>query len=144
MTDSSPRRAIRPCLWGATCWDALHYFSLGYPEKDPPMEVQRSANDMMMSLKYLLPCSLCRQHLAEMYQTTMPVTDKVLSGSREWGTYLVRLRDMVDCKHVSKQCSRRHDFDQDVVQRLLYPKNKRRIIIIVLLVALLILVVSNM
>ena len=119
--DAPHRRAIRPGLWGPTVWDALHFVSIGYPERDPPPEIGQAAYDLLFSLQHLLPCHLCRQHLSTLYQTSMPLAPSVFQGQRDLGDYLVRLRDEVECRHVTHRCIR-HGFDRDVLQRLLYPR----------------------
>ena len=114
------RLPLNPQKWGAVFWDTLHYITLGYPETNPTFEVQQAASDFMASLPFLLPCTLCRQHLADTYLTDMPLSPDVFYSRQNFGTYVVKLRDLIKTKHVCPECKiRRHEFPQDVANRLL-------------------------
>lgn len=111
---------ISPARWGAVVWDSLHYFTLGYPEADPSPVVRQAALDMMASLVHLLPCQLCRQHLADAYRRDMPLTPAVAASREAFGSYVVALRDFVKRKHVDGHADApRHRFPEDVEGRLL-------------------------
>lgn len=112
------RAAIKPCLWGGQLWDSLHYMTLGYPVENPSPEIRDSARELMWSLQWLLPCVLCREHLAEIYRTTMPLTPEVFTGRKAWGEYIVRMRDYIKKTHAGGR-SRAHTFEHDVTARLL-------------------------
>jgi hypothetical protein len=114
------RAAIKPCLWGGQLWDSLHYMTLGYPVDSPTPEIRASAMNLMASLQWLLPCILCREHLAEIYRTVMPLTPSVFDGRRQWGEYVVRLRDYIKQAHVDGSSAVRHTFERDVESRLLH------------------------
>lgn len=116
------RMAISPSRWGGVVWDTLHYFTLGYPEADPPPAVRRAALDLMASLVHLLPCELCRVHLAEAYRVHLPLTPAVVESRQAFGAYVVALRDLVKRKHVDAGRglpARLHRFPEDVEARLL-------------------------
>ena len=46
---------------GVLFWFTLHTITLAYPEK-PSYEDQRHFHDFFLTLQYILPCKLCRQH----------------------------------------------------------------------------------
>ena len=48
-------------IWGPYFWFTLHTITLAYPEK-PSYEDRRHFHDFFLSLQYILPCKLCRQH----------------------------------------------------------------------------------
>ena len=119
-----PRMSIPTRLWGSTTWDTLHYISLGYPENNPPLAVQRAAFQFMANLPFLLPCMLCRVHLADTYRRDMPLSPAVFASRAAFATYIVQLRDFIHKTHVCPSCPHKtHTVHEDVVQRLLFPQN---------------------
>lgn len=133
------RRPISTALWGPVIWDTLHYISLGYPVDNPTPEVQQAALDVFKALPFLLPCLLCRVHLAETYETDMPLTPEIFQSQEALGNYIVALRDLVKRKHACPSCPPRvHTFAHDVELRLLSPpKNKHWYFLFLLVVPLL-------
>lgn len=120
--DDPDRPGIKPCLWGGHLWESLHYITLGYaPDRAPP-RLQRAAREFLGALPYLLPCILCRRHLAEIYETVLPIDDRVLQNQETLGAYIVELRDYVKRHHVlsghAAQQWPRHTFEKDVRRRL--------------------------
>jgi hypothetical protein len=116
------RLPISPRRWGAVMWDTLHFVSLGYPERDPAPETRQAALEFMRSLPFLLPCQACREHLADAYETDMPLEKKVFASRQNFGEYIVELRDLVKQKHVCPGCDpKTHSFPEDVASRLLAP-----------------------
>lgn len=125
-SQGGPRMPIAPRAWGPNIWDTLHFISLGYPEDNPPVPVQNAARQFLEALPFLLPCVFCRVHLAEVYQTTMPLTPLVFSSKQALGTYVVNLRDHIHQKHVCPKCRHKtHSFHHDVEHRLLPERHGR-------------------
>lgn len=120
--EDSRRTDYNPCHWGHHMWESLHYISLGYPRSDPSPPVRRAAQDLMRNLVFLLPCSLCREHLAEMYEASMPLSDRVFQDRDSLGRFIVELRDRVKTRHVLSPCEAsawpRHTFKDHVQERL--------------------------
>jgi hypothetical protein len=48
-------------IWGPYFWFTLHTITLAYPEK-PNYQDRRHYHDFFLSLQFILPCQLCRQH----------------------------------------------------------------------------------
>ena len=118
------RLPIATRLWGPTVWDAMHFISLGYPEDNPSPGVRLAAFEFLTSLPYLLPCLLCRVHLADAFRGEMPLTPEVFASKHALGSYIVALRDLVKRKHACPSCDiRRHSFAIDVEERLLGTNN---------------------
>jgi hypothetical protein len=118
------RLPIATHLWGPIMWDAMHFISLGYPEDNPTPGVRLAAFEFLTSLPYLLPCSLCRVHLADAFRGEMPLTTEVFGSKQALGSYIVALRDLVKRKHACPSCDTRpHTFAIDVEERLLGTKN---------------------
>lgn len=115
------RLPISPNRWGPTIWDTLHYVSLGYPETNPSEDVRQAAFEFLSALPFLLPCSICREHLAETYLFEMPLERRVFDSRQSLGEYIVALRDLVKRKHACPECpfSGPHTFPVDVEKRLL-------------------------
>lgn len=114
------RLPVSPDRWGPVFWDTMHYVTLGYPATDPAPQIRRAAFEFMQALPFLLPCSICREHLAEAYLMDMPLEKRVFESRQAFGEYVVRLRDLVKQKHVCPGCDLQpHFFPQDVAVRLL-------------------------
>jgi hypothetical protein len=125
--ESGYRLPISTALWGPTIWDAMHFISLGYPEVNPSTEVQQAAFQFLSSLPYLLPCLLCRVHLAETFQGDMPLTMEVCASREALGNYIVALRDYTKQKHACPECEPKvHTFAHDVEARLLGPRRSQK------------------
>lgn len=119
------RMPISPDTWGPVVWDALHYVSLGYPETNPSVNVKQAAFEFLSSLPFLLPCSTCRDHLAQTYENELPLTPSIFESKQAFGTYIVMLRDLIKSKHACPSCNAsRHVFPEDVESRLLLGASK--------------------
>ncbi len=118
--NEGPRLGINPSWWGGSLWDSIHYITLGYPEHSPSDATRHAARTFLFSLVSLLPCSLCRQHLRDSLRGPFRPTDDVFSGRRQFGEYIVRLRDYTKVTHVLHPHSRwrYHSFENDVIRRL--------------------------
>lgn len=117
-----PRLPITTSTWGNNFWNTLHYVTLGYPENNPTFHVKEAAFRFMESLPFLLPCTLCRQHLADTYQTEMPLHPHVFASRQNFGTYVVNLRDFIKSRHVCPGITptKQHRFPQDVLHLVGY------------------------
>lgn len=118
------RRPISPTLWGRTIWDALFYMVLGYDQQDPHPDTAASMRSLLWSLQHVLPCGLCREHLADIYRTIMPLTPEVFASQDSLGRYLVNLRDYIACHHADKKPDRLYHTFPDDVLHLLQPRNQ--------------------
>lgn len=126
------RLPISPDRWGAVMWDTLHYVSLGYPEKDPAPEIRQAAFEFLRALPFLLPCSACREHLADAFSMEMPLEKSVFASRQALGEYIVQLRDLVKQKHVCPGCIHTtHSFPEDVATRLLRPPDFSKYFLII-------------
>ena len=50
-----------PNVWGPFFWHTIHITALGYP-KEPTYTDKRAAKEFFESLRFLLPCGICREH----------------------------------------------------------------------------------
>ena len=55
----SNRNSLSPIIWGPKTWFFLESMAIGYPE-EPTNDEQTAAKNLLLSLKYLLPCGGCR------------------------------------------------------------------------------------
>ena len=60
----SKRNSLSPIIWGPKTWFFLESAALGYPE-NPTDEEKTAAKNLLLSLKYLLPCGGCRNNYTE-------------------------------------------------------------------------------
>lgn len=61
-----------PNYWGPALWTTLHTMSFDYPE-NPTEEQKNNYSNFFHSLKYVLPCGVCRQHYAKSIEQTNPI-----------------------------------------------------------------------
>jgi len=54
---------VHPSKWGADAWRFLHTLGDAYPA-EPDTATRRAMYELLASLRVLLPCAQCRQHLA--------------------------------------------------------------------------------
>jgi hypothetical protein len=52
---------ITPKIWGPHFWNFFHLISLRYPEY-PSIEDKDMMNELILSIPYILPCKVCREH----------------------------------------------------------------------------------
>ena len=48
--------------WGPVFWETLHLISLNYP-LDPSEKEKKMFLSLIKSLKYILPCGICRKNI---------------------------------------------------------------------------------
>jgi hypothetical protein len=53
---------LSPNVWGPFFWHTIHIVALGYPQK-PNYAEKKAAKEFFESLAFLLPCSICKEHL---------------------------------------------------------------------------------
>ena len=80
MSDTEPKfppMGMGPSVWGPIFWTMMHITTLGYP--DAPTEQERQAAiDFFESLRYTIPCPICKQHYSDNI-TESPVRNAVVS-----------------------------------------------------------------
>lgn len=52
---------LPPTAWGPFFWHTIHIVALGYPVK-PTYAEKKAAKDFFESLRFLIPCPICRDH----------------------------------------------------------------------------------
>lgn len=58
---------MEPKIWGRHVWTSMHYIALGLPE-NPSSEDKEKYYAFYMSLKHVLPCQTCSDHLKKVYE----------------------------------------------------------------------------
>ena len=90
----SNEEVIYPDTWGPHVWQALHYITLGYPEK--PTEDQKiKYKAFFILLKDTLPCVVCANHYAENLQK-MPLSDNHLADKESLIKWLIDFHNVVN------------------------------------------------
>lgn len=79
--------------WGPSAWKFLHSLTFSYPDT-PTLEEQTNAEKLFTSLKYLLPCSSCRDHYISELNNNPPDTSSKLRLS----SWLVDLHNRVNVR----------------------------------------------
>ena len=55
----------KPELWGPSGWNFIHHVTAEYPEKPTQLDKQRYGI-FFNNLRFVLPCSACRQHYTDL------------------------------------------------------------------------------
>ena len=63
---------IPPEVWGPFFWTTIHITALGYPPS-PTYAHKKAAKEFFESLKFLIPCPICRDHYIE-HMEKYPIT----------------------------------------------------------------------
>lgn len=77
---ASGPRGIAPGRWGPAAWTFIHYVALGYP-REPTLRDIDEYRRFLESLRYVLPCRMCREHLRDHMFKHPP--DSALAGGRD-------------------------------------------------------------
>jgi hypothetical protein len=97
---------VKSNIWGKHAWKFMHYVTMGYPE-NPTEEHKNNYKNFFISLKYVLPCSICAKHYEENLEK-LPLTDQVLSNRNNLIKWGIDLHNMVNkmCRHcISEWCN---------------------------------------
>jgi hypothetical protein len=81
-----PLQSAKPKFWGPALWQFLHSMAANYPES-PNAQYKASCRQFFYSLRYLLPCSLCRQHYSTFLAKKPPQVDNT-NSIKEWVLWL--------------------------------------------------------
>ena len=79
-----PPIGMSPDVWGPIFWNTMHIASLGYAD-EPNDDEKKAATAFFNSLKYIIPCPICRFHYTTILETN-PVEPAVASRAAlvEW------------------------------------------------------------
>jgi hypothetical protein len=85
---------MNPDIWGKHAWIFLHSVTFNYPD-NPSEEHKEAIYDMLMSLRYILPCLTCqlnfRNHIKK-----HPLSDKVLSCKENLVKWMIDVHNIVN------------------------------------------------
>ena len=81
-------------IWGQHAWKFMHYVTLGYPE-NPTVEQKNNYKNFFISLKNILPCSICAKHYEENLNN-LPLTDDILSSKDKLIKWCIDLHNIVN------------------------------------------------
>jgi hypothetical protein len=85
---------VKSNIWGKHAWKFMHYVTMGYPE-NPTEEHKNNYKNFFISLKYVLPCSICAKHYEENLEK-LPLTEEVLSNRNNLIKWGIDLHNMVN------------------------------------------------
>ena len=84
--------------WGPTGWKFLHAVTFTYPETPSALEKEQYRT-FFEAVQHVLPCSLCRNHLADNYKK-YPIE---LDSTRTLSEWLVRIHNHVNAQSGKRQ-----------------------------------------
>lgn len=90
-------QSIGPDKWGPVVWHALHYVTLGYPDK-PSIEQKNKYKQFFTLLSDVLPCSICANHFTENL-VKMPLSDNILNTKESLIKWLIDFHNVVNEKN---------------------------------------------
>lgn len=83
-------------IWGPSTWESLHCITFNYPH-DPTPEDKQHYKSYFISLQYVLPCCLCRDHYSQFIITDgTALTDDVMKNRKTLTYWLYTLHNAVD------------------------------------------------
>lgn len=85
-----------PRRWGPYLWLVLEEIALAYPEQDPSLELQRTTETFLETLKMMLPCQECRVHY-KTYVDAHPITAS-LGGRQDLVEWMKELKAQMPSK----------------------------------------------
>ena len=92
-----------PNVWGPHGWKFIHYITLGYPP-NPTNEIKEQYRKFFMSLKEVLPCSICGHHF-KIHLIQFPLTDEILSNKEEFINWGILMHNLVNLSNNKKKYS---------------------------------------
>lgn len=108
---------MNPNEWGPAGWKLIHSISVNC-EDNIPERKQYAIHQLFDSLKELLPCKYCRQHITENLQN-YPIQCKT---RKEFVSYCVKLHNVVN-----KQLGKPILNEQKCIRKLLQPYQKHNV-----------------
>ena len=81
-------------VWGPSLWHYLHTMSFNYPN-NPTKETKKHYKNFILNLKYVLPCSHCRNNLKKNFQI-VPLTNVCLKNRLNFSNYIYRLHEHIN------------------------------------------------
>ncbi len=84
-------------IWGPNLWKSLHCISFVYPDNPTESEKQHYKT-YFQTLKYVLPCCICRKHFTEHTQlgAKFEITDKIFNNKTTLTKWLFELHNCVN------------------------------------------------
>jgi len=81
-------------VWGPCIWLFLHMISFNYPLN--PTELQKQKyRSFILNLKYVLPCSACRENLKKNFKK-MPLTIEHMKNRETFSKYIYHLHEEIN------------------------------------------------
>ena len=81
-TSVSKTNRFNPMVWGPAAWKFFETVAFGYPDNPNDLEKQAAFN-FFESLRYLLPCAVCKEHYDENF-AKLPVNVESRDSLSRW------------------------------------------------------------
>lgn len=87
---------MEPKIWGGHVWKSMHYIALALPQ-NPSAEDKDKYYEFYMSLKHVLPCQKCSDHLKEVYEK-YPLKLSAMESASDLFEWTVKIHNEVNKK----------------------------------------------
>jgi hypothetical protein len=81
-------------VWGPSLWHYLHTLSFNYPVK-PTLSNKKHYKNLILNLKYTLPCKWCRLNLRNNLKE-LPLTESKLKNRDSFSRYIYDLHELIN------------------------------------------------
>lgn len=95
---------LGPDVWGPHGWKFLHLIALAYPD-NPSNETKKRYKEFFMSLKYVLPCSICSENYRRHIEYELPLNNKVLKSRDSLVRWTIDIHNIVNKENGKKELS---------------------------------------
>ncbi len=82
---------LPPNIWGPIFWNTIHIITIAYPV-NPDDATQQAAKNFFLSLQYLLPCPICKEH----YKKHLEQYPPIVTSQKEIINYAFELHNRVN------------------------------------------------
>lgn len=122
----SNRVNLSPLHWGPKTWFFLESAAIAYP-KNPTDEEQKSAKNLLLSLKDLLPCLSCRINYASFLEENINNLDDAIKDRDSLFEFILKLHNDVRVKNGQSIRSMEEVFDYYQSQYNKSPENNSNV-----------------
>ncbi len=81
-------------VWGPSLWHSLHLISFNYPN-NPTVKDKIHYRNMIINLKYTLPCKYCRTNLKNNFKC-LPLKMKNMKNRKTFSMYVYKLHELIN------------------------------------------------
>lgn len=109
--------SVGPEIWGRSFWEFLDAIVATFPRDNPAIEHRNAVYELMQSLRFLLPCPVCRKHYCDFLQRN-PLDHALLSRKTLIEFYFLLKKDVAGRTGKNLAFKNPDDLWQYIVRRL--------------------------